>query len=250
VNSPTLMATNRNALLLAPSLGTVVLQGRMLLNCFESDVSLRAMLALWAPGGFSDQELQRAVAATTSAADGDPADSSVLVMKRKMVADFTRRLWDACDAAYGYADILDAGPGPLDPRDIRGLQHRVRTCLERIGAAIGAVILPRQCDGLREMFRLLEELDDLRRLTNSVVCSLPMNRTAPPPDLNATEWAVYLILKGLAYGEALTGKEIVQRLKERGIDLEEITLRRHVMPNLKPLGVVNKPGRGYFLTTV
>jgi len=72
---------------------------------------------------------------------------------------------------------------------------------------------------------------------------------AAAPPLTDTERKVLDIIRAQPPGAGVTGKEILAALARQGIDLEQSTLTRHVIPNLKRWhGVRNAGGgRGYFI---
>ena len=57
---------------------------------------------------------------------------------------------------------------------------------------------------------------------------------------------VFEILKQLAKGEGLSGKQIIAKMSP-GEQAELSTLTRHIIPKLKPYGVTNPPGIGYHI---
>jgi hypothetical protein len=66
--------------------------------------------------------------------------------------------------------------------------------------------------------------------------------------LDRTALAVLTILRGLPDGQGIDARAILGRLKGRKIELEESTLRRHVLPKLKPFGLDNhRAAGGYFI---
>jgi hypothetical protein len=68
------------------------------------------------------------------------------------------------------------------------------------------------------------------------------------PPLGEKAAAVYEILKALPEHKALTGKEILQQLEEKGIITDQSTFTKSIIPALRPYGVKNKRGAGYYIT--
>jgi hypothetical protein len=71
--------------------------------------------------------------------------------------------------------------------------------------------------------------------------------TAKPPKLTNTAKAVLAIIKARPKGKGISGKEIIKELQKQGIELEESTLRRSIIPELKLHGVENHRARGGYL---
>jgi hypothetical protein len=67
------------------------------------------------------------------------------------------------------------------------------------------------------------------------------------PALSKTGTVVLSIIKKLPKGKGIIGKEIIKKLQEKGIELEDSTLRRHLLPQLRLHGVVNIRGAGGYL---
>jgi hypothetical protein len=94
---------------------------------------------------------------------------------------------------------------------------------------------------------------EIRKLTKRArrsTKSRTRRRPAAPPMLPLTDnqWAVLAIIKKQPKGKGISGKEIIRELQKEGIELLETTLRRHVIPGLKPhSGVVNIRARGGYL---
>lgn len=65
--------------------------------------------------------------------------------------------------------------------------------------------------------------------------------------LSATEKAVLSIIKNQPRGQGMVGKEILQKLRIKRITIKESTLRKHILPKLAKLGVVNHPSAGGYL---
>jgi hypothetical protein len=69
--------------------------------------------------------------------------------------------------------------------------------------------------------------------------------------LMATERAVLAILKRQRKGRGIQGKAIIAALKKKGIDLQETTLRRHILPKLRQFhGVENVRSAGGYLIPI
>jgi repressor of nif and glnA expression len=56
-----------------------------------------------------------------------------------------------------------------------------------------------------------------------------------------------LIIKTQPKGKGINGKGIIKQLKNKGIELAESSLRKHVLPKLKSYGVVNHRAAGGYL---
>jgi hypothetical protein len=67
------------------------------------------------------------------------------------------------------------------------------------------------------------------------------------PTLSKTGTIVLSIIKELPKGKGIFGKEIIKKLKEKGIILEGSTLRKHLLPPLRLHGVVNIRSAGGYL---
>ncbi len=77
----------------------------------------------------------------------------------------------------------------------------------------------------------------------------PVQRAEPPADLTVTATTVWRLLQARG-GKGIQGKAIVAALAKQGIVIQQTTLRRHILPELKPHGVKNHPARGgYYLDT-
>jgi hypothetical protein len=74
-------------------------------------------------------------------------------------------------------------------------------------------------------------------------------RTDADEPLNETNRAVLEELRRVPPGEGLTGKQLIKRLEQRKPQILIIagTLRKHVVPALKPYGMLNKKGVGYYI---
>jgi hypothetical protein len=69
-----------------------------------------------------------------------------------------------------------------------------------------------------------------------------------PPSLTATEQKVLDIIKAQPKGKGVIGKFIIKELKRKKIDINETTLRRHILPKLiLHFGVRNQRGAGGYL---
>lgn len=70
-------------------------------------------------------------------------------------------------------------------------------------------------------------------------------RLAP---LSENQTAVYDLLKNLPEYKAMTGKEILRQLEdEKAIIMDQSTLTKNIIPALRPYGVKNKRGAGYYI---
>lgn len=67
------------------------------------------------------------------------------------------------------------------------------------------------------------------------------------PELTSTEKTVLDIIRSQPSNQGINGKEIITRLKDKGISYEESTLRKHCLPKLKKYGVINHRARGGYL---
>jgi hypothetical protein len=68
------------------------------------------------------------------------------------------------------------------------------------------------------------------------------------PPLTETGAAVLALIKAQPTGSGITGREIVKVLSERGFPIQQSTLTKHVMPELKKWhGVKNRLGVGYYI---
>jgi hypothetical protein len=66
-------------------------------------------------------------------------------------------------------------------------------------------------------------------------------------ELKAIPQTVLDIIKKQPKGKGIQGKAIISKLKKKGITLEESTLRRHILPQLKLYGVINVKAAGGYL---
>src|SRR5262249_18468441 len=63
---------------------------------------------------------------------------------------------------------------------------------------------------------------------------------AGQPTLSPTEQAVLEIIRAQPNGKGIIGKDIIKELRDRGMELSDKTLRRHILPKLRDhFGVVN-----------
>jgi hypothetical protein len=65
--------------------------------------------------------------------------------------------------------------------------------------------------------------------------------------LSDNQAAVYDLLKNLPEHKAKTGKEILQELQNNGLIIDQSTLTKNIIPALRPYGVKNKRGAGYYI---
>ena len=69
-----------------------------------------------------------------------------------------------------------------------------------------------------------------------------------PPPLTEAEGKVLELIKKQPKGQAITGSEIISRLNQQSFPMEQSTLTRHIIPNLKEFyGVKNRRGVGYYV---
>jgi len=66
--------------------------------------------------------------------------------------------------------------------------------------------------------------------------------------LSDNQASVYDLLKTLPEHKALTGKEILHQLEDKGIIIDQSTLTKNIIPALRPYGVKNKRGAGYYIS--
>jgi hypothetical protein len=97
----------------------------------------------------------------------------------------------------------------------------------------------------------IDRIRDMPKGRGTKTTSKPstVNRDGRLSELTDTERSVYKVIASQPRGKGLEGKEIVVKVKNQGVALEETTLRRHVIPRLKALmGVRNSSARGgYYL---
>ena len=66
--------------------------------------------------------------------------------------------------------------------------------------------------------------------------------------LSATEKAVLAVIESQPKGQGITSKEIIAKLKKKGVTLANSSLRKHIMPVLKrQCGVVNHRAAGGYM---
>jgi len=66
--------------------------------------------------------------------------------------------------------------------------------------------------------------------------------------LSDNQAAIYELLKELPEHKAMTGKEILKKLEGKGIIIDQSTLTKNIIPALRPYGVKNKRGAGYYIS--
>jgi len=96
----------------------------------------------------------------------------------------------------------------------------------------------------------------VRKKTSASGKSGDMNETQEKDEqiqrepLSENAVAVYELLKGLPQHRGLKGREILEKLehREKPIIIDQSTLTKNIIPALRPYGVKNKPGAGYFIS--
>ncbi len=107
------------------------------------------------------------------------------------------------------------------------------------GAAVG-ISVPHQ---IVQSQRALEHIEaEIQRLE----AEQTMARKRPLPPLSKKEKAVFDLIKHQPEGSALKGGEIISKLDQQGIFLEQSTLTRHIIPKLRERGITNRHGVGYY----
>lgn len=65
--------------------------------------------------------------------------------------------------------------------------------------------------------------------------------------LSENQAAVYELLKELPKHKAMIGKEILKKLEDKIIIIDQSTLTKNIIPALRPYGIKNKRGVGYYI---
>lgn len=122
-----------------------------------------------------------------------------------------------------------------------GAMALVRSAPESVRGRLDALVVVAD-----EAEPTVEHLDAAIRSLIAVSTEWPTQSVAP---LNDTNRAVLDELLRLPLGEGMTGKQLLARLAARKpkVDIQEITFRKHVRPALKPFGLLNKRGVGYYI---
>ncbi len=169
-------------------------------------------------------------------------------------------------------------PRPIDPDDYRGLWNLWRSLLAQHAPPVEP--------NVRTLEDAQQALDALLRRLEELFGAVPPNETvdtfqgipigdAPgktatgtsipeqaeekknrgktkrqPPPLTDKEEAVLTIITKQPKGKGITGKCIIAELSRQGIELEQSTLTRHIIPKLKkkPYEVKNRPNVGYYVS--
>lgn len=160
-------------------------------------------------------------------------------------ADVLRKLMENSAGSFG--------PLPLTRAQVIAATHELHLLVRE-----GAMALVRSApDAIRDRLDALvvvadeaestvEHLDSAIRALIVASKEWPHKSIAP---LNDTNRAALEELLRLPLGEGLTGKQLLKRLaaREPTVDIQEITFRKHVRPALKPFGLLNKRGVGYYI---
>lgn len=106
-----------------------------------------------------------------------------------------------------------------------------------------------KCAGAAVGIRVPHCVSDVQRALDHIkgeMKRLKAERHATLPPLTEKERAVLDIIKAVPEGRGIIGKKICSQMAERGQELGQGTLRRHIIPKLKPHGVKNRSGEGYY----
>lgn len=160
-------------------------------------------------------------------------------------ADVLRKLMEGSAGSFG--------PLPLTRTQVLAAAHEIHA-LVRDGAMSLLKTAPESIRGRLDALVVVadaaeptvEHLDAAIRSLIAVSKEWPIESVAP---LNDTNRAALDELLRLPPGQGVTGKQLIERLAGRTpkVMIEEVTLRKHVIPAIKPFGVLNKRGVGYYV---
>ena len=139
---------------------------------------------------------------------------------------------------------------PFNPQSVHyQLRLHVQNLHDRAMPYIFAVVNP-CADCTRELYgvdwreKIEQAVEPLRQMHRLLIGM--RGRTEREP-LSSNARKVYEILIVLPEHEALTGPQILDRLESLGLIIDQSTLTKNILPELRQYGLKNKPRVGYYI---
>jgi hypothetical protein len=131
-------------------------------------------------------------------------------------------------------------------------RHKVKLIELRnllLSFALGQRLVDNRCDALLILAFLESVLEQLNAEPSAGTGAPPaftgagLTPLESEPHLSPTAAAALAIIRA-EKGKGIPAKTIASRLAENGVSIEESTLRKHILPKLRPHGIKNERARG------
>lgn len=143
-----------------------------------------------------------------------------------------------------YATLTGDTPDLKQYRDLTWILPKLAELDSKTGAAASlSALLSRKYPAITATLGIAT--DDGRK--NKGGDGTPATGAPPRPPLSDNAAKVREILLGLPSERGLIGRKLLEKLDKHGVFIDQSTLTKRIIPELKPYGVMNKPRIGYYI---